>query len=199
MFKTDLDHGNAYNLAIREQRRREIVARLAAGDTDAEEPAGPAPHAICEVGAVGQVLSDKAVRSVPVAGSNHMSLPVEQIDRQRARPVVELFEVAVDGVGERFSARDQVDYVPLQAKRRREVGVFVDLPVQAGGVDFEALGSRSLQLSEPQVLADAKSGNAGGERHGDEARQQQAVFANERGDRHGNEWKRMRTPQQCCC
>ncbi|MCY1309158.1 hypothetical protein D9M70_592250 [compost metagenome] len=123
-----------------------------------------------------------------------MPLPVEQIDRQRARPVVELLEVAVDSVGERFSARDQVDYVPLQAKRRREVGVFVDLPVQAGGVDFEALGSRSLQLSEPQVLADAKAGNAGGERYSDKAGQQQTVFANERGDRHGNEWKRMRTP-----
>ena len=59
LFKTDLDRGDTDRLPVFRQRRRQVIARLAPCDADAEEAAGAALRRFDEVRAIGQVLADE--------------------------------------------------------------------------------------------------------------------------------------------
>jgi hypothetical protein len=67
LVEADLDDGDAERALAVGQRRREVVAGLAARRADAEEAAAAGRHRVAEIGTEREVFADEAVGAPPVA------------------------------------------------------------------------------------------------------------------------------------
>ena len=143
---------------------------MTARRANTEEAAAAAGHGLAEIGTEGKVFADEAVGAAPVAGGDDRAGGVDDVDRQRARPLVELFEIGIDLRRQLAVIRlaEQRQHIAFEAKRAGQEGVFADLTFQAGGVQVEPVQAGGLQLGDAQLLREAVRSEAAQPHQGEE-------------------------------
>ena len=149
-FQVHLDRCQAQHVAILVDAMGKEVAGFEPRRADAIKTPRRAPQGVLGVGAERDIVANKAVGLLPIAGGTRVAVEVADENGRRFRLGIHLLQVMVDRIDQHrvFRMLQQADHVAVQFQRLGQEIVFFQRVFQAADIHLEALRATRLQLAD---------------------------------------------------